>query len=145
MSETTDQPTDESTPEPWTFNWHTLKEYDYDQFLRWALIHLTVSEDSGVELLPQLKQATDDFTHVRLYVEVNGVVVNPRHMFEAIHSNMGRFTQTAAAEALEELTQFRELRATLTVLQEAAVRRVEQIARGLGIDLDVERLREDVL
>lgn len=137
--------TEESTkPDPATtyqFNWRTLDDYDYQGFLKWALVHLTVSQDSGVDLLPQLVTATDDLTDVRLYVEVNGVVVDPRELFEAIHANMAKFAREAATEALEESVQFRDLKATLAVLQSAAIRRVELVASGLGIDLDVERLR----
>jgi hypothetical protein len=128
----------------YAFNWQTLNEYDYEGFLKWALIHLLTSEDAragGIHVVTQLEDATDGFTDVRLRVEVNGTAVDPSHFLRAIHSNMAQFARTAAVEELERLAQFTELRSTLTVLQSAAIQRVEQVAKALGLDLDVERLR----
>lgn len=139
--------------EGYTFDWQKLDEFDdYERFLCWAFVNLTVdTDDQGVdqaltkEKFEQLSEATKNFTEVTLTVQVNGVAVNPRHLMRGIEHNMKRYAQEAAAKTLEELTAFTDVRATVTVLQEAVVRRIEQVARALGVDLDAERLREGVL
>lgn len=133
---------------PYSFNWQTLDEYDYEGFLRWALVHLLTSDDAhndGIDVVAQLSEVTDQFRDVSLTVQVNGVAVDPTHFLRGIHDNMALFARTAATEMLENSAAFTELRNTFTVLQSAAIQRVEQVARALGIDLDVERLRGELL
>lgn len=138
--------------EGYTFNWHELDEFDYEGFLSWALVHLTVLTDADGRKrsrdeaeFERLREATKNFTDVTLTVQVSGVDVDPQHLMRGIEHNMKRYAKQDAAETLEQLAAFTDVRATVTVLQEAIVRRIEQVARGLGVDLDVERLREDVL
>lgn len=139
--------------EGYTFDWQKLDEFDdYEAFLSWAFVNLTVdTDDQGVdralskEKFEQLSEVTKNFTEVTLTVQVNGVAVNPEHLMRGIEVNMKRYAQEAAAKTLEELTAFTDVRATVAVLQEAVVRRIEQVARALDIDMDVARLRGDEL
>lgn len=139
--------------EGYTFDWQKLNEFDdYDKFLHWAVVHLVVDTDAdgkahsrSSEEFEQLREATKNFTEVTLTVQVSGVEVNPEHLMRAVEHKMRVHAHEAARETLEELAAFTDVRATVAVLQEAVVRRIEQVARALGVDMDAARLREDAL
>lgn len=129
--------------EGYTINWHDLgSSDDYETFLRWAIVNLTVDQrdvDAGrpnTELLDKLKEVTNGFTDVTLAVQINGIEVDPEHFMRGVKFNLQRVARETVRHQLNTLTAFTDLRNTLTTLEAAANRRVRQVASALNVELD---------
>lgn len=129
--------------EGYTINWHDLgSSDDYETFLRWAIVNLTVDQrdvDAGrpnTELLDELKEATNGFADVTLTVQINGIEVDPEHFMRGVKFNLQQVARETVRHQLNTLTAFTDLRNTLTTLETAANRRVRQVADALNVRLD---------
>lgn len=127
---------------PYTFNWHDLDEFEpYEEFLRWALVHLTVDTDEegnprrlSTEEYERIGQATDRFKTVSLTVQIGGVDVDPEHLMRGIERNMKHYARQTARDELERLAEFRSLRADVEGFERVARQRLNDLAVGMGLE-----------
>jgi hypothetical protein len=140
----TEAPPDDQT---YTFNWHKLNDIGNsdEEFLRWMLVNLVTQTSDEVEagvdqrnLLDRLRDASSNFTDVRLSISANGVELNVIHFVRSLRSIMNHWTRQEASRRLAESVDFTELTKIVDAFRRAVSTRARQVANALNVELDEE-------
>jgi hypothetical protein len=114
------------------FDWQGTQ----DEFLKWLLPSL-LAQHLNAESIDELSRLTNKFTDISVTMQVNGVSVDPTHMFESIQQTMD-YSVSAAARDLLTACDADVLYDGLKQLNARVRRIIEERAAQLGVELDLE-------
>lgn len=134
---------DDNEPNPLTgpagpgFNWH---EADRDSFLKWLVVTV-MPRVVGDARFEEFREATTDFTDVRIAMQINGVPVNAFAFIDGVQRNMTHAVSVEAERIVREQTGFDEL---ADLIHEAdrlvkATLRKQLVKAGIELSEDEDR------
>lgn len=132
------------TDQALTFNWHELGEYDEPGFLKWMLVNLVSESHTGEtraeldNLVTRVGEASDDFDHVVMTIQLNGIEVNVEHFLRGLFHNLQLSTQRYVWEQLRALPDLDELETAVGTFRRAVLAKARRVADNLGIQLTEE-------
>lgn len=117
----------------YTFNW---QEHE-DPFWDWATIVIQGPDSLPQDKFDELSEATDHFTNIKITVQMNGIEMDPKYLFERLEGDFDRQVAVAVAEKIEE-ADLTPLYDVLTDVTDAVKVEVRKRFEAVGITLPEE-------
>ena len=122
-----------------TFDWHEedRKHGGSPSFLAWVFLATATKEKiKDDEWLEQMRELTDDFTHVVFTMQVNGVEVDADKLLDRIKDSMDSAVEYEARRMLEDLPGYSEVTDAIDELSTLLTEQLEQAQRRLRGELE---------